>query len=128
MGVEIRSVRLDREVWVAVAGEVDTRTSAQLRDVLLRALGEARLVVVDLGSVTAMDSAGVAVLTVVQRAASTGGNSLRLRGVPAELDRLVRITGLVDRLTVDITGDAITHPMGETSGAAAGRGGPGPLP
>lgn len=81
-------------VCVAVAGEVDVATAPLMREALKGALASGEPVVVDLGSVTFMDSSGVRVLADVHATAKAAGNSLRLRAVPSPVNHLLKSTGL----------------------------------
>jgi anti-sigma B factor antagonist len=101
MTFAIECTRVDEQNCVAVAGEVDAETAPQLRDALLAALADAEAVVVDLDSVTFMDSSGLSALLVAHRAAEASGGTLRLRDVPGRVMKLLTITGLDELLTVE---------------------------
>jgi anti-anti-sigma factor len=58
-------------------------------------------VFVDLGSVTFMDSTGLAALIVAREAADARGIRLRLRDVPPRVLKLFTLTGLDDWLPVE---------------------------
>jgi anti-anti-sigma factor len=74
---------------VAVAGEVDVEAAPRLRDALVEAVADGEQVVVDLSSVTFMDSAGLSALVVAHRVAEARGVRLRLRGVPPRVLTLI---------------------------------------
>jgi len=86
---------------VAVAGEVDVGTAPRLRDALVEAVADGEQVVVDLGAVTFMDSAGLAALVVAQRVAEARGVRLRLRGVPPRVLKLITVTGRHELLSLE---------------------------
>jgi anti-sigma B factor antagonist len=79
--------------WVRVAGELDIATSPQLRQTLREAQRPLWLVVLDLREVTFMDSSGVHIIAdAAIDAKRTGGRLLVVRG-PAQVDRLLTLTG-----------------------------------
>jgi anti-anti-sigma factor len=80
---------------IAPHGELDLASAPQLSEWLQSALeaGNTRIVV-DLGSVTFMDSAALTVLIRGHRDAGATGAALVLRGVTRRQDDLLRLTGL----------------------------------
>jgi anti-sigma B factor antagonist len=86
---------------VAVAGEIDVETAPRLRDALVEAVADGEQVVVELSSVTFMDSTGLAALVVARRVAEARGVRLRLRGVPPPVMSLITATGGHDLLSVE---------------------------
>ena len=86
---------------VAVAGEVDVETAPRMRDALVEAIADGEQVVVDLGAVTFMGSAGLSALVVAHRVAEARGVRLRLRGVPPQVMKLITITAGHDQLSVE---------------------------
>jgi anti-sigma B factor antagonist len=97
----VRSVPVDGETVVRVAGEVDIDTAPKLRTALGDALRSDAPVVLDLAAVTFMDSSGFGVLAAAQRQATVVGATLRLRGVPTRIDELMRLLGLDTVLTIE---------------------------
>jgi anti-sigma B factor antagonist len=84
--------------WVAVAGELDLRTSPQLESTLREAQLHARLVVLDAREVTFMDSSGVHVILDASQVSEWGGARLVL--VPsAAVDLTLTAAGLHDRIS-----------------------------
>jgi anti-sigma B factor antagonist len=82
---------------VSPAGDVDTATSAPLRE----AIGEqvdagAVHVVLDLSGVDFMGSAGLALLIAEREAAIARQGELRLAGVPRTAGRALSLTGLTE--------------------------------
>lgn len=101
MTFAVESTPAASQVCVAVAGEVDVETAPRMRAALEDARRSALPVVVDLGAVTFMDSAGFSVLASAHRIAEAGGSSLRLRAVPPRIRRLLAILGLDGVLTIE---------------------------
>ncbi|WP_199440901.1 STAS domain-containing protein [Umezawaea beigongshangensis] len=71
------TLRAEREV-VRVAGEVDATSADRLAEALTRAIAKFDVVVADLGAVTFLGSAGLAVLVKVHNEARARGGALRV--------------------------------------------------
>ena len=86
---------------VAVAGELDLRTSPQLEKALVRAFdGGAELVILDLRQIEFMDSTGLRVLlSAHQRAHESGRRFALVRGAD-QVERVLTLTGVRELLTV----------------------------
>jgi anti-anti-sigma factor len=109
-----------------VAGELDIASAPALREQLLSLLrpGSNRLVI-DLSKVSFCDASGLAVLVSTGRRARLLGGFLRLAAVSPEVERVLRITGLLPHLAIFPTLQAAaTGPRaaqhGTTRAAAAG--------
>jgi anti-anti-sigma factor len=88
--------------WVlAVAGELDLRTSPELEERLERVwAGGAELVILDLRQIEFMDSSGLRVLLGAhQRAQESGRRFALVRGAD-QVERVLTLTGVRDLLTV----------------------------
>ena len=87
---------------VSASGEIDSSTAPQLRERLDEVLdsGISELVV-DLGGVTFLDSAGLCVLAAAHRRATDQGVRLRVRASSRAVVRPMQITGLWDLLAVE---------------------------
>jgi anti-anti-sigma factor len=83
---------------VAVAGEVDLESCAQLSSVLA-GLGDSSAVDVDLSAVTYLDSTGLRTLLTARDAAVALGGRLRISATSNIVARLLEITGTSDLLT-----------------------------
>jgi anti-sigma B factor antagonist len=99
----ILEYRLDRGVVVATAtGEVDIATSGLLRDGLLRVITdeERRGLVVNLASVTFIDSTGIGVLVGVWRRVRAGSGALAVAVPSPQVRRTLDTAGLAKILPV----------------------------
>jgi len=87
---------------VSAAGEIDSSTAPQLRERLDAVLdsGVAELVV-DLGAVTFLDSAGLCVLAAAHRRAADQAVRLRVLASHRAVIRPLEITGLYNLLRVE---------------------------
>ena len=88
-------------VVVSVAGEVDVATEQDLRDELAAVLHDGpEDVVVDLGGVTFMASAGLGVLLGARRVLGDGGRRLVLAAAHGDVAQVLTITGVSDVIPV----------------------------
>jgi anti-sigma B factor antagonist len=98
--VETR-IRRDGAAVVAVAGELDLASSPRLEEELER-VGEtdAGLLILDLRDLEFMDSTGLSLLVKAHQRASDAGRRFGLVNGGPQVQRLLSLTGLTDRLTV----------------------------
>lgn len=91
----------DREVMVALQGELRMASiSAPRRHLLQLARKGPEVLVIDLAEVTAIDTAGIAILVEVLRAMHACGGKLRLTGLTDQVKRMVGLTSLDQVLEV----------------------------
>jgi anti-sigma B factor antagonist len=81
-------------VLVAVAGEIDTASSASLEAALLDAVRGGQHLDLDLSGVRFLDSSGLRALVVAQQAVVAQGGRVTLAQSTPLVDRLLEITGL----------------------------------
>lgn len=80
---------------VTLSGEIDIASAPEGQAALADAASRAVTgIIVDLGAVTFMDAAGLAVLAEASRRTQHLPDGLRLVAVPARVQRLLAITGL----------------------------------
>jgi anti-sigma B factor antagonist len=92
-GVSIRSV--GDEAHLHVTGDLDCYTSPDLRAALLEALEESpRLVVLDLGGCSFIDSTALGVLVGALRRVRQAGGDMQLRSLTPATVRLFEVTGM----------------------------------
>lgn len=89
----------DREIVIALSGEVDHHRARALMTELTRAVDSElpRRVALDLGGVTFMDSSGIAVVLRLYKRVQELGGSVAVRNVPPHAAKVLRCAGL-DRL------------------------------
>ncbi|WP_413105718.1 STAS domain-containing protein [Streptomyces sp. Inha503] len=85
---------------VAVSGELDLVTAGDVRQALQTAVGENRVVVIDLGGLTFCDCTGLNALLAAARTARAGDVELRLCAVPPFLSRILQLSGTRGAFTV----------------------------
>jgi anti-sigma B factor antagonist len=95
--------RSEDSVRVAATGEIDSSSAPQFRRILDGLLDEPGLseIVVDLGGVTFLDSAGLCVLAAAHRRTKGRGIQLRVLASSRAVIRPLQITGLWDLLRVE---------------------------
>lgn len=86
---------------IAVSGELDLASSPALQEELERvSASDARMLIIDLRELDFMDSTGLSVLVKAHRAAEEGARRLYLIKGPPQVQRLLSLTGVGERLTV----------------------------
>jgi anti-anti-sigma factor len=97
--VEVRNA--DDTTVISVSGELDLASSPALDEELERvAQSEAQVVVVDLRNLEFMDSTGLSVLVRAHQRAEENGRRLGLVNGSQQVQRLLTLTGVADRLTL----------------------------
>lgn len=95
--VEVRNA--DAATVISVSGELDLASSPALEEELERvAQSDAQLVVVDLRNLEFMDSTGLSVLVRAHQRADENGRRLGLVNGSQQVQRLLTLTGVADRL------------------------------
>jgi anti-anti-sigma factor len=86
---------------LSVSGELDLAAATSLEEELERALSSgSALIVIDLESLDFIDSTGLSVLVRAHQQAQETGVQLGLINAGAQVERLLSLTGLADRLTL----------------------------
>ena len=95
--VEVRNA--DATTVISVSGELDLASSPALEEELERvAQSDVQLVVVDLRNLEFMDSTGLSVLVRAHQRAEENGRRLGLVNGSQQVQRLLTLTGVADRL------------------------------
>jgi anti-sigma B factor antagonist len=96
--LQIQQTGDHRETVLALDGELDLATAPELERRLRAAgLSSSGRLVIDLRRLRFMDSTGISLLIEAQQAASAGGWSLALRRGPAQVQRVLELTGILER-------------------------------
>jgi anti-sigma B factor antagonist len=96
--VEVQS--RDQATVISVAGELDLASSPALQEELERVAADSRLLIIDLRELDFMDSTGLSVLVRAHQRAEEQGRRLAMVKGPQQVQRLLSLTGVADRLTV----------------------------
>ncbi|TYB70172.1 STAS domain-containing protein [Nonomuraea sp. PA05] len=104
--LHLTTSRHNGTLMVSVAGELDIATTELLRSHLLALLQEAghsqapgTELVIEVSRLSFIDAAGLGILVSVQNQAAHQHTPLHIEGVPPNMRRLLRITGLDQHLT-----------------------------
>lgn len=86
----------DREITIALTGEVDHHRARELMSQMEREIDLAlpRRVTLDLGGVTFMDSSGIAVLLRCHKRCAELGGTVTVKNVPEQASRVLQCAGL----------------------------------
>lgn len=104
--VEVRNA--DAAAVITVSGELDLASSPALEEELERvAQSDAQLIVVDLRQLEFMDSTGLSVLVRAHQRAEENGRRLGLVNGSQQVQRLLTLTGVADRLTLTDTPEGL---------------------
>jgi anti-anti-sigma factor len=117
------------EISVAVAGECDLSVSDQLMTALRDAIREVPVVIVDVAGLRFLDSSGVHVLVMANRAARVAGRHLYVTNASGAVSQVLDVTGVGGLLTrpdhgkgfgADLADNRSTHscPPGGSDGVA----------
>jgi anti-sigma B factor antagonist len=87
-------------VVVVPEGEIDLVTAKDVRSQMRAAREEGQSLVLDLRSVTFMDSSGLRLVVEAQRDAEAHGSEWTLVRGPQHVDRLLTLVGLASRMTI----------------------------
>ncbi len=101
-GLTVRHVADPRGVALALAGELDLATTPELER-HLAAIDEHEIprLLIDLSELTFMDSTGLSAIVRAHGSGEARGRALVLRRGPGQVQRLLRLTGIHDRLTFE---------------------------
>lgn len=97
--MEIREDRREPGLVVAVSGRIDSNSAAELETALLARAGEPRLVV-DLGAVEYVSSAGLRVFLMLAKKCKAGGGKMALCGLAPGVRQVFDLAGFTPLFTV----------------------------
>lgn len=97
----ISSRRLEEGILFALSGDLDLATAALVEEELRRAEASESLIVLDLESVSFMDSTGLRMVVAADQRLRARGGSLRIIHVPSHVNRLFELVGMREHLTID---------------------------
>lgn len=86
---------------IAVSGELDLASSPALQEEIDRvASSDSKMLIIDLRKLDFMDSTGLSVLVRAHQRAEEQGRQLAMVKGPQQVQRLLSLTGVADRLTL----------------------------
>jgi anti-sigma B factor antagonist len=91
----------ERAIVIGVSGELDLASSPELEEELERCVASgAELLIIDLRALEFMDSTGLSVLVRGHQKATQRGKQFAIVKGPQQVQRLLSLTGVAERLTV----------------------------
>jgi anti-anti-sigma factor len=87
-------------VTLVLSGDIDMGSGGALRTCIQELDHGWRCVVLDMGSVTFLDSSGIAVILQAQGTLASQYRQLQLRDLPHRVRMVLELTGVLDTLTV----------------------------
>jgi anti-anti-sigma factor len=91
----------ERAILIEVSGELDLASSPELEQELERAVAsDVEVLIIDLRRLEFMDSTGLSVLVRAHQKATQAGKQLAVVKGPPQVQRLLSLTGVAERLTV----------------------------
>lgn len=100
MNLEINHSHINESTHVIkLTGEVDAYTAPKLKEELIPATEKPDTeIVMDLSDIEYMDSTGLGVIIAGLKSAQKNNNKLQVKGLTPRVERLFKITGLLDLL------------------------------
>lgn len=89
----IEEINEDGNIRLCVEGKIDTLTSPDFQDVLLKTFQKATSVIIDMEKVSYISSAALRALMLGQRTAASKGGTLYVINVSPQVKDVFRVTG-----------------------------------
>lgn len=99
--MNIIETKTEDMIWLTVEGRVDTNTSAQLQDKILKAFQKANALMIDLASVEYVSSAGLRALLIGQKTANSKKGTMKLIHVQESVRSVFDMSGFTAILTIE---------------------------
>ena len=97
----ITETRENDVIVISIEGRVDTNTSPQLQDAILKSFQKVNQVVLDFQNCTYVSSAGLRALLIGQKTANSKRGTMKLIHVPAILMSVLEVSGFINILTIE---------------------------
>lgn len=99
--MQITETRDNDVITIAIEGRVDTNTSPQVQEAILKSFQKVNQVVLDFAQCTYVSSAGLRALLIGQKTASSKKGTMKLIHVPEILMSVLQMSGFVNILTIE---------------------------
>ena len=99
--MQITETRDNEVITIAIEGRVDTNTSPQVQDAILKSFQKVNQVVLDFAQCSYVSSAGLRALLIGQKTASSKKGTMKLVNVPEILMNVLQMSGFVNILTIE---------------------------
>ena len=97
----ITETRENDIITIAIEGRVDTNTSPQVQDAILKSFQKVNQVVLDFTQCSYVSSAGLRALLIGQKTAASKKGTMKLVHVPEILMNVLQMSGFVNILTIE---------------------------
>ena len=99
--MQITETRDNDVITIEIEGRVDTNTSPQLQDAILKSFQKVNQVVLDFTQCSYVSSAGLRALLIGQKTASSKKGTMKLVHVPEILMNVLKMSGFINILTIE---------------------------
>ncbi|MGN1231252.1 MAG: STAS domain-containing protein [Anaerotignum sp.] len=99
--MQITEQRDNDVITISIEGRVDTNTSPQLQDAILKSFQKVNQVVLDFENCVYVSSAGLRALLIGQKTANSKKGTMKLIQVPEILMSVLKVSGFINILTIE---------------------------
>lgn len=99
--MQITETRDNEVITIKIEGRVDTNTSPQVQDAILKSFQKVNQVILDFETCTYVSSAGLRALLIGQKTASSKKGTMKLVHVPEILMSVLKMSGFINILTIE---------------------------
>lgn len=99
--MQITEVRDNDVIIISIEGRVDTNTSPQLQEAILKGFQKVNRIVLDFEKCAYVSSAGLRALLIGQKTANSKKGTMKLVHVPAILMSVLEVSGFINILTIE---------------------------
>ena len=99
--MQITELRESGLITIFIEGRIDTNTSPQVQDAILKSFQKVNQVVLDFTHCTYVSTAGLRALLIGQKTASSKKGTMHLIHVPEILMQILKSSGFINILTIE---------------------------
>ena len=99
--MQITEVRENDVITISVEGRVDTNTSPELQDAILKSFQKVNQVILNFEQCTYVSSAGLRALLIGQKTANSKKGMMKLINVPDILRSVLQMSGFINILVIE---------------------------
>lgn len=99
--MQITEVRENDVIIISIEGRVDTNTSPQLQESILKGFQKVNHIILDFEKCAYVSSAGLRALLIGQKTANSKKGAMKLIHVPDILMSVLEVSGFINILTIE---------------------------
>ncbi|MBO5278780.1 MAG: STAS domain-containing protein [Lachnospiraceae bacterium] len=99
--MQIKEIKLEDSIMLKVKGRVDTGTSPELQQEILKSFQKKNHLILDFEEVDYISSAGLRALLIGQKTANSKGGSMKLVHVCEMVNNILEMSGFINILTIE---------------------------